>query len=100
MELSRVEFLLPVGAGRLEGSVIPNHDRAAAVLALGDCAFEMDVRDGVVFNLHRQPLFAFEEGNSFGHGPGFQRAADFEPEVIMQPGGGMLLNYETMARAL
>ncbi len=42
-------FGLPIAA-------VPEHDRAATILALGDRSFEIPIVQWMVFNLNRKPL--------------------------------------------
>ena len=59
-----------VGGLRLPGAVVPEHDGAAAVLALGDDALEAAVFHGVVFDLDGQALVGGDVAGAFGYSPG------------------------------
>ena len=83
----------PSSFGRPEAAV-PQHDRAAAVLALGDRAFEVAVVERVVLDLDRQPLVGGVERRALGHRPGLEHAVVLEAEIVVQAGGGMLLDDE------
>ena len=48
----------------------------------------------VVLGLHREALFVAVERRSLGHRPGHEHAVAFEPEVVVQPRGGVLLDDE------
>ena len=87
-----------VGEG-FERAAVPDHDGAAAVLALGDGAFEIDVGDGMILDVDGEAAVAFFVGHALRHGPGFEGAADFEAEVVVEAGGGVFLDDETMAGA-
>jgi hypothetical protein len=46
----------------------------------------------MIFHLNGQALVGGIEGGSLGNGPGFQDAADLQPEIVVQAGGGVLLD--------
>jgi len=48
----------------------------------------------MILHLHREALFVGVRGRPFWHGPGFEDAIAFQAEVIMKPGGRMLLDDE------
>ncbi len=79
---------------------IPEHHGSPAVLALGDCAFEVAVFDGVVFYLDGEALVGGEIARSFGDGPAFQHAIPRKPKIIVEARGGMFLNDEGQRAAL
>jgi hypothetical protein len=54
----------------------------------------------MVFHLDGEPLFARNEAGAAGHRPAFHHAVEFEPEIVMQPCGGMFLDNESAAAAL
>ena len=84
---------------RLPGALVPEHDRAGAIAGL-DRALEAAVLDRVVLDLDGEPLVCRIEGGPPRDGPGLQDAVQFEPEVEVQPGRGMLLHHETQGRRL
>src|ERR1044072_2118865 len=57
------------GRKRLPRAYVPNHDRACAIVTFRDDAFEVEVRDRMVFHLHCETLVCRVERWSFGHGP-------------------------------
>ena len=61
-----------------------------------DDPLEVRILNGVVFDFDRQALVGGVGGRPLRHGPGFQDAGPFEPEVPMQSGGRMFLNDEEM----
>ena len=85
-----VAFRLPVAA-------VPEHDRAAAILAFGNRAFEVTIVQRVVFHLHGQALVLGIERRSLGHSPGLEDAVEFEAQVIMEPRGVMFLDDKAPA---
>ena len=97
-ELQRAvaQALVDVGVGglRLPGALVPDHDGAAAVLALGDDALEAAVLHGVVFDLHGEALVGDDVAGALGDGPGFEHAVPAEAEVVVQMRGGVLLDDE------
>src|SRR5438067_179213 len=83
--------LLVVARGVLDAArlrrprpAIPHDDAARAVIALGDIAFERAVIDRMILDMHREPLHRWIEARALGHGPRFERAVEFEPEVVVQ----------------
>ena len=79
---------------RLPCALVPDHDGASAVLAFGDDAFEAAVLHGVVFDLNGETLVSDEIAGALGDGPAFEDAVPAEAEVIVQAGGGVLLDDE------
>ena len=79
--------------GRVDAAV-PDDHLAGAILAGGNHAFERGIVVRMIFDMHSEPLFVTIERRSLGHGPGQQDTVAFEPEVVVQPGGGMLLDHE------
>ncbi len=96
LQFARIEGL----ADRLEAlfrrpiAPVPQHHRAAAVLALGDGPLEIAVVEGVVLHLHRQPADLGVEGGALGHGPGPEGPAKLQAQVEMQMAGRVLLDDE------
>ncbi len=54
---------------RLPCALVPEHHRAAAVLALGDDALEPAVLDGMVFHLNGEALVRDDIAWTLGDGP-------------------------------
>jgi hypothetical protein len=79
-DVGAVLFLL--GHFVLAGGVHPHV--AAAVLALRNGSFEIQVLDGVVFGLDREALDAGARGQSLRHRPRFQDAVFFQAKVVVQ----------------
>lgn len=71
---------------------VPDHDRAAAVLALRDDALEAAIVERMVLGRHRQPLLAGDQARPLRHRPALQHAVHLQPEVIVQPPRRMLLD--------
>ena len=94
---AKLQAPLPVArsrvADRLPSAPVPEHDRAAAVLPLGDDTFEASVLDRVVLDVHREPLGRRVHTGTLGNGPTLERAVELEPEVVVQPPCGVLLNH-------
>jgi hypothetical protein len=76
---------------------IPDHDRAAAVPALRNSAFEGVVFNRVVLDVHREALFARVEAGPTRHRPALHDAIEFEPKIVVQPPRGMFLDHVAMA---
>src|SRR5688500_14784179 len=86
-------------AFRLPGAAVPDHHGPAAVFTLGNRALEFVVFDRVILHMHREPLLAGNEARAAGHRPALHHAVKFKPQIVMQPGRGMLLNDESIAPA-
>ena len=84
--------LVPV---RLPITAVPQHDRAAAILTLGNRPFEVAVIERMIFDLDRKPLVMGIERRPFGDSPGFENAIQLEPQIVVEAGGVVLLNDES-----
>ena len=73
-------------------AAIPELHGAAAILALGNGAFEIAVIQRMVFHLHRQPLVVRIERRPLRDRPGLEDAVEFQAQIVMQPARVMLLN--------
>src|SRR6266702_886343 len=73
-------------------AAVPQHHRAAAILAFWNRAFEIAIVERMVLDLDRQPLVAWIERRPLRHRPGLEDAVEFEPEIVMQTGRIMLLD--------
>ena len=80
-------------AERLPGAAVPHDDGARAVLLGRDHAFEFAVLQRVVLDMDGHSLVVWIEARSLRHSPAFQRTVELEPEVIVQPARGMLLDH-------
>ena len=87
--LARIVRLL-----RLERAPVPDDHVAAAVLALGDDALEVEVGEGMVLDVDGHAPVGWIEAGPFGHGPRHQHAVDLEAEVVVQPRRAMALDDE------
>ncbi len=94
LQVALRQALLRRHALRRPVAAVPQLHRAAAVLALGDGALEVAVVERVVLDLHGQALVVRVERGAAGHRPGLEHAVEFEPQVVMQPGGVVLLDDE------
>ncbi|MHC2386025.1 hypothetical protein ACVIHB_000841 [Bradyrhizobium liaoningense] len=79
---------------RFPRAAVPQHHRAAAILPFRNRAFEIAIVERMVFHLDRQPLVVRIEGGSFRHRPGLEHAVEFEPEIVVQAAGVVLLDHE------
>ena len=79
-------------AGRLPRAAVPDDHGARAVIAGWNFAFERAVLERMILHVHGQPLHRRIETGSLGYRPRLQRPVEFEPEVVMQAPGVMLLN--------
>ena len=95
MKFSSRQFFDRLLAKRLESAAIPYHHRAAAVFARWNSSFKINVGNRVILYLDREVLLPFEIGKAFGNGPRSESSLKLKAEVIMQPGGGVLLNNKS-----
>jgi hypothetical protein len=79
---------------------IPHNHCAAAILALGDVPLEVEILHRVVFGANGKALFTHDQARPLGDGPAFQRAAVFEPQIIMHTPRIVLLDNELPAFTL
>ena len=79
-----------------ERAAVPHHHRTSAVLSLGYHPFKPAVIKRMVLSLHGEALIRGIERRTFRHGPRLQRAVNLEAEIVVQPGGVMLLNHEAI----
>ncbi len=78
-------------------TTVPQHHRAAAVLALRDRAFKVSIIEGMVLDFDRQAPLVRIERRPPCHRPGLEHALVFEPQVVVQARGGVFLDNETQA---
>ncbi len=88
--------LAGLGLGRLglPGPPIPDDDVAGAVLARRDDAFEVEVLDRVVLDVHRHPALGRIQGRAARHGPAHEDAVDLQAEVVVKARRPMALDDE------
>ena len=79
---------------RRPGAAVPDHHRAAAVLALRDGALEVVVFDRMILDVDGEPLVARHEARAARHRPAHHHAVELEPQVVVQPRRGVLLDDE------
>ena len=77
---------------RFPGTLIPEHDGAAAILALRYRALKTAVGKRMILGPDSQAFVGGIETGSLRDGPAQEDAIQFEPEVIMQAGRIMLLD--------
>ena len=94
---------LPVGdrLGRVVGGVglppaaVPDDHVAPAVLAVRDDAFEVDVLDRVILDVHGQPSHRGIERRAPRHRPTGEDTVDLEAHVVVQRVGAVPLHHES-----
>src|SRR5439155_22163888 len=64
---------------------VPDLDGSGTVVSLRDLAFEGRVVERMVLDVDGEMLFAGLERNTFGDGPGRERAVSLETEVVVEP---------------
>ena len=84
-----------LGIVGLPGAAIPELHGAAAILAVGNSAFEIAVIERVILDLDRQPLVVRIDRGTARHRPGLEDAVELEPEIVMQPRRVVLLDHES-----
>src|SRR5256885_16184572 len=75
-------------------TAVPELNGPAAILALGNGAFEVAVVERMVLDLDRQPLVMRIERRTARHRPGFEDAVEFQTKIVMQPRRVVLLDHE------
>src|ERR1700761_3780148 len=66
---------------RLPSPLIPQHDGTAAILALGNGAFETAVIERMILDMHGEPFVGGIETGATRDGPAFERTIHFQPEI-------------------
>src|ERR1039458_3089811 len=70
---------------RLPCAHIPHDHGSGAVVVLGNVALEIEIRNGMILHVHRQPLVRRIERRPLRHRPRFQHAFHLQAEVVVQP---------------
>src|SRR5271167_3187658 len=78
--------------GHAVDATVPHDYLAGAIVALGNDALEISVLDRMVLDHHGEPLVGGIERRSLRHRPRAQHALHLETEVVMEPGGRVLLH--------
>jgi len=78
--------------------VVPDQDAAGSVLPFLDLPFESGIVEGMIFDLHREPLHRRIHDGFLGHGPALEHSAHLETKIIVEVSGVMLLNHENGGR--
>ena len=89
--LMRIALGNPVAA-------VPQLHRAAAILALGNGAFEIAIVERVVLDLDRKALVVRIERGPARHRPGLEDAVELEPEIVVQAPRVVPLDDEAQRR--
>ncbi len=79
---------------------VPHHHGSRAVVTLGNGAFEIEVGDGMIFDLHGEALVGGIERRTFRNSPRLQHAVHFQAEIVMQAGCAVLLDDEATLSGL
>ena len=90
-EMPFFQARLRIGLG-LPRAPIPQHDRAPAILTLGNRPFKRAVRQRMVFSADRQSLVSGIQAGPFGYRPAQQNTVEFQPEIVVEPCRIVLLN--------
>src|SRR5262245_24914791 len=78
-------------------ATIPDHDRAAAILALRNSALELVVSNRMIFHFDSQALLTRHKAWSARHRPALHHAVELQTQIIVQPRCGMFLNDKRVA---
>ncbi len=84
---------------RLVGSGVPDDDLAAAVLPLGNLTRECQVLHRVILGMHRKVIDRWCVGQVLRDRPRHQHSVAFQPEVVVQSTGMVLLDDERVVVA-
>ena len=90
-----------VGLGltqRLPGPSVPDHHRSASVFSGRNQSLEVAIVERMVFDLDGQPLLRRVEAWSLRNRPTLECTSHFEPEIVMQMAGVMLLHHKLKGR--
>lgn len=66
--------------------------RSPTVLSLRDHSFKTSIIDWMIFDLHGQPFDRRIKAGALGDGPTLENPVEFRAKIIVQPGGGVLLD--------
>src|SRR4030095_12702005 len=66
------------GGEGLPGANVPDHHGAGAIVVGGYVAFEVEVRNRVIFDLHGETLIGRVKGRTFRDSPGLQNSVEFQ----------------------
>ena len=77
--------------------LVPDLDRAGAVVARRDLALERRVRERVILDVDGEMLRPRLERHALGDGPAGEHAVALEPEVVVEPAGVVALDDEDRA---
>ena len=86
-----------VAVCKLPRSPVPDDDVARAVLGVRDHAFEVEVLERVVFDVHGHPLHVGIERRSFWNRPTDENPIELESQVVVKPARSMALHHEPMS---
>src|SRR6266516_3060231 len=96
LDLAALERFCRRALLELERAPVPDHHRAAAVLALGDGALEVVVADRMVLDMSGESLFRRVQGWTLRDGPADENAVHFQAEVVMESRRPVLLDDEAV----
>src|SRR6266436_3846050 len=82
---------------RVPAAAVPNHDGAAAILSPRDGSLECVVFDRMIFHVDGKALLVRNEARAAGDRPALHHAVELEPQIIVQPAGGMHLDDELIS---
>src|SRR5260370_18699091 len=77
---------------RLPRSLVPDHNRPAAVLPLRNDALKTAILHRMIFHLHREPFVAGKVARPLRNRPALQYTIPPKPKIVVQMRSRMLLN--------
>jgi len=84
----------------LPRSLVPDHHRACTILSGGNRAFERAVIEGMILHMNGEAPIGGVKTRTSCDGPALEHTIELQPEIVMEPTGGVLLHDEAVARAL
>jgi hypothetical protein len=78
-------------------STVPNHDIAGPVIALGNMPDEMQILDRMVLHPHGEAFLSGIERRTFGDRPRLEYSSSFDPEVVMETRGVVLVDDKPLS---
>src|SRR4051812_29473699 len=76
---------------------VPEQHASGTIIPCWDGAFKVAILNRMILNMHGQALLFGIQSRAFGHGPGLQHAAHFQPQIVVQAGSAMSLNAKAVS---
>lgn len=75
--------------------MIPDDDLTGPISPLRYGPFKIEIRQGMILHLHRQPFISRVHGRPFRNRPGAQNALLLQAKIKVEAGGMVFMNDET-----